>query len=184
MVGLDALMARCKHPNSPKQCHSKCLKIGSASQTIPLMITVIFAEWMVQSRPQFLEVFMIFGSKKIQSFQSLGLGNKKLPPAYDALLCFESVLRITVVYLDTFMAQWCKHPNLLKHHRSDCHKTFLVSRTIPIIAEWMLNLHHIWVNVYDFKKFPSNSELSQCSFLATLQVGNTALRWQNKTLQL
>ena len=45
MVGLDTLMPqRCKHPNLPKQCYSKCLKIGSASQTIPLMITPIFAE--------------------------------------------------------------------------------------------------------------------------------------------
>ena len=40
---------------------------------------------------------MIFGNfslsqkKKIQSFQSLGLDNKKLPPAYSALLCFKEI---------------------------------------------------------------------------------------------
>ena len=73
MVRLDTLTPqRCKHPSSPKQCHSKCLKICSASHTISLMTSPVFAEWMVQSGPQFLEVFMIFGNfskKKFRAFR-------------------------------------------------------------------------------------------------------------------
>ena len=94
-----------------------------------------------------------------------------------------SVLQITAVCLETFLAQLCKHPNLPKHC-SNHHKIGSTSRTIPIIAEWMLNLHHIYLNFYDFKNFSSNSELSHSSFLATPQVGSSALQWQNKTLQL
>ena len=95
MVRLDTLTPqRCKHPSSPKQCHSKCLKICSASHTISLMTTPHLCRmndsiWATISW-SFYD-FRKFLKKKIQSFQSLGLRNKNLRPAYSALLCFKEI---------------------------------------------------------------------------------------------
>ena len=144
MVVLDTFMSRqCKHHNSAKEWHSKRLKIRSAIQTIP-----IIAEWMVQSRSWYHEVYMIFGkllrNSELSGFRLSTIKSYYRPTVPCSMFSRNmSVWRITVLGLNSFLAQGCKHPSLPKHHRSDCRKTGSASQTISIIAEWMLKSHHI-----------------------------------------
>ena len=96
-------------------------------------------------------------SQEIQNFQSRaycqGSTSLQRPVVFSRSMI---VLRVTVAGLDT-LAQWCKLPNLLKHHCSDRPKIASASRTIP--------------------HFSRNSKFSECSFSVIPQVGSTALRW-------
>ena len=142
MAVLDPFMPwQCKHPSSAKEWHSKRLKIRSAVQTITRHCrtngsTSVIISWSLYD----------FG-KSLRNWEFSGFRLSTIKSYHRPTVPFsvfkKRVLRITVVGLNTFLAQWFKHPNLPKHHRSHRPETGSASRAISVIAKWMLKSLHI-----------------------------------------